>query len=414
MPQWISNRCPCHKIGHLILLIATLVGAIGAQPGMRVEFGDGVFRLVGWTGGSESPAAGWELVLAVYAGGGQTPMLGTYSVEGNALVFRPRFPLAPYVAYRVVSRGGVFFSDPPRPPPPTTRVEHIYPSADVLPANTLKLYIRFSAPMSAGEAWGHIRLLDETGKALQDSFLDEELWDPEHQRLTVLSDPGRIKRGLAPAIEAGTPIIEGRHYTLAIDREWHDARGVALVEGSRKVFTGGPPVRASSDPKRWQVGVPNAGTSEPLVVHFPVPMDIALLQKMLSVSGIGGRIAIGHDETEWRFTPEAPWKPGSYRLAADRMLEDICGNRLDSPFDRDTRKKISQPAADRLFQYRSTFVRVEDRLLDVAAGWGDFRFRHWPPSDDGVQSIAQIMLCNHAALLADGCIEVIDTSAIRD
>jgi hypothetical protein len=253
MPRWISNRCPCHKFAPLILLVAALAGAVGAQKGMHVEFASGVFRLVGWTGGSESPAAGWESVLAVYAGSSQTPMLGTYSVEGDALVFRPRFPVAPYVAYRAVSSGGVFFSDPPRPPPPATRVERIYPSADVLPANTLKLYIRFSAPMSAGEAWDHIRLLDERGKALRDSFLDEELWDPEHRRLTILFDPGRIKRGLAPAIEAGTPIVEGRRYTLAIDREWHDARGVAMVEGFQKVFTGGPAVRTSSDPKRWQV-----------------------------------------------------------------------------------------------------------------------------------------------------------------
>jgi hypothetical protein len=347
MPRWISNRCPCHKIGHLILLIAALVGAVPAQQKMRVEFANGVFRLVGWTGGSESPATGWESVLAVYAGASQTPMLGTYSVEGGALVFRPRFPLAPYVGYRAVSRAGVFFSDPPRPPPPATRVEHIYPSADVLPANTLKLYIRFSAPMSAGEAWSHIQLLDENGKALRDSFLDEELWDPEHRQLTVLFDPGRIKRGLAPAIEAGTPIVEGRRYTLAIDREWHDARGVALVEGFQKVFTGGPAVHTSSDPKRWQVGMPKAGTSEPLVVHFPVPMDFALLRKtaMLRVSGIAGSTALHHDETEWRFTPDAPWKIGSYRLAANRMLEDICGNRLDRPFDRDTREKIPQRAA---------------------------------------------------------------------
>jgi hypothetical protein len=65
---------------------------------------------------------------------------------------------------------------------------------------------------------------------------------------------------------------------------------------------------------------------------------------MLGVSGIAGTIAIDHDETEWRFTPDAPWKAGSYRLAANRTLEDICGNRLDRPFDRDTREKIPKQA----------------------------------------------------------------------
>ena len=49
---------------------------------------------------------------------------------------------------------------------PSTRVEHVYPSADVLPSNTLKLYIFFSAPMRRGAVWQHIRLLDEAAKAV--------------------------------------------------------------------------------------------------------------------------------------------------------------------------------------------------------------------------------------------------------
>jgi len=88
-------------------------------------------------------------------------------------------------------------------------VQHVFPSAAALPANQLKFYVQFSAPMSRGEAWKHIRLLNHEGKPVDLPFLelDQELWDPNYQRLTILFDPGRIKRGLLPREEAG-PIIE--------------------------------------------------------------------------------------------------------------------------------------------------------------------------------------------------------------
>ena len=40
------------------------------------------------------------------------------------------------------------------------RVERIYPSANVLPSNALRFYIYFSSPMSRGEAWPDIHLID--------------------------------------------------------------------------------------------------------------------------------------------------------------------------------------------------------------------------------------------------------------
>ena len=128
----------------------------------------GVFRVTGWTFGAE-PAEGWGALFAVYAGPGDVPpMLGTWSVEAGSLVFRPRFPLAPGMRVRAVFRppGAPAVTaafDLPKAAPlvSTTRVAHVYPSTGVLPANQLKLYIYFSAPMSKGESWRHIRLLRE-------------------------------------------------------------------------------------------------------------------------------------------------------------------------------------------------------------------------------------------------------------
>ena len=327
-------RWTCAQSRFLSVIAATLLAGVAAFA-QDVEYKDGVFRLLNYSG--QTP----ESALAVYAAGADTPMLGTYSKEGGTLVFRPRFPLSSGIGYRAVFPGGTFVVNAGPAATPSARVEHVYPSANVLPANELKLYIYFSAPMSRGEAWKHIHLLDDAGKPVPLAFLelDQELWDPGNRRLTVLFDPGRIKRGLVPTNEIGSPIVEGKHYKLVIDRDWHDAQGARLVEGFEKVFTGGPSDRTPPEPKRWNVIAPKAGTAEPLIVEFPKPMDYALLQRMLGVPGVAGSIAVDRDETRWSFTPNAPWKAGAYRVIADNLLEDIAGNHLDRAFDVDLQQK---------------------------------------------------------------------------
>ncbi|NIP93248.1 MAG: hypothetical protein GWO24_07240, partial [Akkermansiaceae bacterium] len=85
-------------------------------------------------------------------------------------------------------------------PGPRTTVTHVAPGADVLPFNLLKFYLHFSAPMTRGRAYQHITLRHHDGQPVADPFLElpEELWNPEMTRLTILLDPGRIKRGLLP------------------------------------------------------------------------------------------------------------------------------------------------------------------------------------------------------------------------
>jgi len=337
MARWTCARSRC-----LSVIAATLVLGVAAFA-QGVEYKDGVFRLLNYSG--QSP----ESALAVYAAGADTPMLGTYSKEGDTLVFRPRFQLSSGISYRAVFAGGTLVVDAAPATAPAARVEHVYPSASVLPANELKLYIYFSAPMSRGEAWKHIHLLDDAGKPVPLAFLelDQELWDPGNQRLTVLFDPGRIKRGLVPTNEIGPPIVEGKHYRLVIDRDWHDAQGTRLVESFEKAFTGGPSDRTPPDPKHWSVIAPKAGTEEPLIVDFPKPMDYALLQRMLEVPGVAGKIEIDRDETRWTFTPDGPWKSGAYRLIADNLLEDIAGNHLDRAFDVDLQKAVPAPVSSK-------------------------------------------------------------------
>jgi len=340
------------------LAVALFLGATAAAQSVSIQLQNGAFKVVGWKAPAAPPAKGWASLFNVYVGAGNVPpVAGKYSVEGDSLVFRPQFPLAAGAKYRAVfqppngSPVQATFDGPPRQTVPMTRVERVYPSADVLPSNDLKLYVYFSAPMSRGEAWERIHLLGADGKKLPGIFLelDKELWDANNQRLTVWFDPGRIKRGLTSNMNLGPSLEDGKRYTLVIDREWKDARGVPLVEGFRKAFRGGPADRTAPDPKQWRVTAPKAGTSQPLIVDFPESMDYIGLQKALSVSdartAIAGTIAIDRRETRWSFTPRQPWQAGNYRLLVDSALEDLAANRMGLLFDMDIVDKASENVA---------------------------------------------------------------------
>jgi hypothetical protein len=325
--------------------------AVAVAQSISIQLEGGAFRVSGWNAPHTPPAQGWPSVFAVYAGGlGLPPMLGSYSADNGVLVFRPAYPLAAGVRYRAVFRpvdGSAVertFDAPAKDTARRTRVEQVYPTADVWPSNILRLYIYFSAPMSRGEAARRIHVLDENGKELQGVFLPgQELWDPAHQRLTMTFDPGRIKRGLTSNVAMGAPITEGKRYRLVIDTDWQDARGVGLVEGYAKSFRGGPAVRETPDPKRWHVTTPKAGASGPLTVELAEPMNYPLLLRMLRVSNVDGTVEVDHQETRWRFTPREPWKPGEYQLVVDSGIEDLAGNHVGQPFDTDL--QAAKPSA---------------------------------------------------------------------
>jgi len=312
------------------------------------------FTVIGWQAPSAPPSGGWPSLFAVYVDSASVPLLGSYAVDNRTLRFRTQYPLSPGVRYRAVfhqpgSPAVVeqTFNGPPRNTTPATRVERIYPTSDVLPSNQLRLYVYFSAPMSRGEAARRIHLVDKDAHELTAEFLPgEELWDPNAQRLTLTFDPGRIKRGLTSNQSMGPPIREGQRYTLVVDREWPDARGVPLVEGYRRTFRGGPAVRIPPDPKQWTVTPPHPGSGDPLVVDFGRPMNYPLLQRMLQIVNSRGRvegtIAVDRQETQWRFTPQSPWIAGTHRLIVDTGLEDLAGNKIGQPFDIDVFDHVTE------------------------------------------------------------------------
>ncbi len=315
----------------------------------------GVFRVSPAPVAAE-PADGWQSIFAVYAGQGDVPpLLGAYSVEGGSLVFRPRFPLSPGLELRAVFHSPtgaavtqLFHLPKAAPLAATTRVAHIYPSNNVLPANELKFYVYFTAPMSKGEVWRHVRLLRENGSKVEVPFLelDQELWDRENQRVTLLLDPGRIKRGLASLAEEGPALEEGARYTLVVDRDWPDAHGTPLAEEFRKPFRVTEADRKPPQVTDWRIMPPRAGSKDALIVEFPKPLDYALLQHMIEVKSgteaVAGSFLVERDETRWRFTPTQPWTAGDYKLVVQTALEDLAGNHIGRAFDVDTFDSVTQ------------------------------------------------------------------------
>jgi hypothetical protein len=291
------------------------------------------------------------------------PLAGDWSVVDSSLRFTPRFPLLAGTRYLAVLRPAELVGGSEKPPRPITleiavsakdpgeptEVVHVYPSSAAIPENNLRFYIHFSESMGRGEAYSHLHLLDGKEKPIPDCFLEigEELWDPRARRMTLLIEPGRIKKGVQPRDELGPVLEAGREYTLVIDRHWRDAAGRPLKAEFRKTFRALPPVEAALDPAAWKIQPPIAGTLDPLVLRFPAPLDRALLERTISVAGltgpaVPGRVSIYDEERRWEFRPNAPWKTGRYQFVIDTALEDLAGNRIGKPFEVDEFSEVEK------------------------------------------------------------------------
>ena len=261
---------------------------------------------------------------------------------------------------------------------PTTAVVQVYPTAEVLPENLLRLYVYFSAPMGMKGGADYIRLLDEDGHVVDDPFLplDLALWNADRTRYTLLFDPGRVKRGILPNEQMGRSIVTGRAYTLVIDREWRDASGLPLIEPFSRRFSVGPPENRGIDPSEWQVATPVAGTRDPLVVSFRRPLDYALLQRALVVTTADGERVDGEIETEvaetrWILTPREPWRTSTYHLTARPVLEDPAGNRVGRPFEVALSERTARPGEASevrvsFFPRQKTKTKAEPALTPLA------------------------------------------------
>lgn len=318
----------------------------------------------------------WQRVFPVFVGGTypadvgeKPPILGTYKIENQTIFFKPRFPFRPGLAYYArfdfiqlyslvdwINASGrdfmesTFLLEKPTRIAPTT-VTNIFPSANVVPANLLRLYIHFSAPMGPANPYEYVHLLNSRNEEVAQPFVEVEqgLWDRDRKRLTLFFHPGRLKRGVAPNLKMGPPLRKGETFRLILDRNWKDAYGNPLEKGFQKEFKVAADDRTPVSEKEWRVTSPPAGTRQPLILNFPGPLDHALLSRMILIvdakgNSVTGVTEISKSEMHWEFMPDSLWASGIYSVAVNTALEDLAGNNLNGVFDREMKGSDQQIA----------------------------------------------------------------------
>lgn len=337
-------------------------------------------RAWGRTEGVWSDLLQVRIVLPDRDHGQLPPVVGEYAIAGDALHFRPRYGWSEGQRYearldpRVLAEGvdsatpreeavlEISFTVSARTEtsePPT--VTAIYPSADILPENLLRFYVEFSRPMRRGEVYDHVYLLDVDGRRVEAPFLrvGQEFWSSDMTRLTLLLDPGRIKRGVAPNVQAGVPLGSSSSYTLVVGADLADGHGRPLARTHRKSFTVTKADRTSPTPEAWQLSRPEPGTRQPLVVTLYEAADPVVAGRFIRVEDergepLPGTLAFRDDERVLTFTPREEWSDGTYRLAVHPSLEDYAGNRVSEVFDMEpgTISELTSEDAERTPVYR--------------------------------------------------------------
>ncbi|HEX3150539.1 MAG TPA: hypothetical protein VHR66_20850 [Gemmataceae bacterium] len=277
------------------------------------------------------------------------PVTGEWSSEDGKIIFTPKYPLKAGVKYRVTGGGEKFEVHVPKIAEKLPTLTHIYPTAAELPENVLRFYVEFDRPMPRGDVYKYVAVLKENGDKIAQPFLeiDDELWNADQTRLTLLIDPGRIKKEVKPRIDLGPVFEQGKKYRLVVSGKWPTLSGEPLGKDVSKSITVGAAVTEALDPKVWRVTSPS-DPKQTLTVSFGRPMDLPVLTRNLSVIGPDGQAVVGtwqptDQDRGWSFRPAAHWSPGEYAVRAEAVLEDVCGNRVGRAFEVDLLKPAPKP-----------------------------------------------------------------------
>jgi hypothetical protein len=306
-----------------------------------------------------------ERWLHIRLAGNTTVILGNYSMMDDSVVFRTLIPFSRGLQYEIwlkdqlIGKIGIPEADQGDKP----EIRAVYPTADTLPENVLKIHISFTKPMQEGESLKNILLIKNKSDTLRSVFLDlePELWNNEKTELTLWLDPGRIKRDLQPNKKMGPPLREGEQYELIIGHDWQSADGLTLRYPYQKKFVVGPRDDQSPDPSRWTINSPAPGSQDALAISFHESLDYALLANTIRVIDDSGLVvkktvtSISNNEREFIFFPSLAWKPGSYTVEIESRLEDLAGNNPERLFDTDLtlpKKTAEQKVFKRTFVIR--------------------------------------------------------------
>jgi hypothetical protein len=274
------------------------------------------------------------------------PIFGQFLTEGDKTIFRAAIPFTEGQEYIIREGEKVLaqfrFEGNNEPPP---MVVAVYPSSNSVPANQLKMYVKFDQPMRADGVYEHIYVADENRRRLPGAILPLQpaLWNADNTILTLWFDPGKIKRDLQPNQMHGTPLQPGKRYSLVVEGAFSNQKGEQLGQRFSRPFSTGDDDRVKPSLERWTLVAPSPGSSEALTVQFDEPMDFGSLTGKFSVlkeganqETIAGFFETVPGETGLTFKPAKPWRTGSYVLVVAPSIEDLAGNNLQRLFDEDT------------------------------------------------------------------------------
>ncbi len=301
-------------------------------------------------------SADYAALLQVFVGDesncceNKTPIAGEYESDGKSLSFAPRFEFVHGQDYVIRARelsddNGVVYTLTPfniasQTANVTPEITAMYPSGETLPENALRFYLHFATPMKPHVAFDYIKLVDSSGKVDDAAFMrfKQELWSADRKRLTVLMDPGRIKRGVATNLTLGPALHEGKQYKLVVEGGWPTANGNQVLSGFSKSFSVSDALRELPNTDSWAINAPALHSQQALSITLDRPFDYELLHKDLNVfssSGaeIQGTIELAGHETQWRFVPDEAWTDEQIKLVVDATLEDVAGNNFKDLLD---------------------------------------------------------------------------------
>jgi hypothetical protein len=129
----------------------------------------------------------------------------------------------------------------------------------------------------------------------------------------------------------GPVLREKRSYALVVRGEWPDLQGDKISKDTIKRYRTAPEDRVRIEFSDWELTAPTTSTRDAVALTLSKSVDYPSLQTSLTVKNakgqiLDGAIAIGKDETSWRFTPTQPWQAGPHLVRVSPDLEDVAGN----------------------------------------------------------------------------------------
>lgn len=314
-----------------------------------------------WAEGIAKDSAGKYIQIRLLPDTNRTAILGDYKIS-DAVVFEPLLPFSRGSTYAIFVKGKKLgqFSVPAADTKDAPRIIASYPQLDTVPENILKIYIQFSHPMMESRSANFIKLVKNETDTLHDAFLDlqPELWNEDRTVITVWLDPGRIKRDLQPNLKLGAPLHQSEKYKLIVSKQWKDTEGHELEKDHVWSFITSIRDSISPDPAKWKMHLPKVMSKEPLIIDINESLDHFLLMESLQVINknglsVKGSFNIPANDKTASFSPAEPWVAGNYSVRIASKLEDLSGNNLNRPFERDLLKS-KQPSTQT--HYNKNFV----------------------------------------------------------